>query len=152
MFFYLWEDAGVWLAEIIPVQCTSAAWGQCLVFPHPESPQVYSQGGCSDQCPQHPLFTDMLVKVTQSYPVLSDPMGCGLPGSSVHGILQARTLEWVAMPSSKASSWPRDQTQVSCIAGRFFTIWTTRNGIFRSHSREIPSSPATRITKRPLLA
>ena len=60
------------------------------MFPHPESPQVYSQGGCSDRCPQHPLFTDMLVKVTQSYPVLSDPMGCGLPGSSVHGILQAR--------------------------------------------------------------
>ena len=42
------------------------------------------------------------------------------------GILQARILEWVAMPSSKGSSWPRDQTQVSCIAGRFFTIQATR--------------------------
>ena len=42
------------------------------------------------------------------------------------GILQARTLEWVAMPSSRGSSSPRDQTQVSCIAGRFFTVWATR--------------------------
>ena len=48
------------------------------------------------------------------------------PGSSVHGILQARILEWVAMPFSRGSSPPRDQTQVSCIADRFFTIWATR--------------------------
>ena len=49
-----------------------------------------------------------------------------LPGSSVHGIFQARTLEWVAISSSSGSSWPRDQTHVSCISlhwpGRFFTI------------------------------
>ena len=50
----------------------------------------------------------------------------GLPGSSVHGILQAGILEWVAMPFSRGSSKPRDWTQVSCIAGRFFAIWTTR--------------------------
>ena len=53
-------------------------------------------------------------------------MDYSLPGSSVHEILQARILEWVAMPSSRGSSQPRDQTQVSCIAGRFFTIWATR--------------------------
>ena len=47
---------------------------------------------------------------------------CSLPGSSVHGILQARILEWVAIPFSRGSSQPRDQTWVSCIAGRFFTI------------------------------
>ena len=51
---------------------------------------------------------------------LCDPTDCSLPGSSVHGILQARVLEWVAMPFSKGSSQPRDQTQVSCFAGRFF--------------------------------
>ena len=45
---------------------------------------------------------------------------------SVHGIPQERILEWIAMPSSRGSSWPRDQTQVSCISGRFFTIWATR--------------------------
>ena len=50
-------------------------------------------------------------------------MDCSLPGSSVHGILQARTLEWVAISFSRGSSQPRDRTQVSCVAGRFFTNW-----------------------------
>ena len=45
------------------------------------------------------------------------------------GILQARILEWVSMPSTRGSSQPRDRTQVSCIAGRFFTIWSTRETI-----------------------
>ena len=53
-------------------------------------------------------------------------MDCNLAGSSVHGILQARILEWVAMPSSKESSQPKDQTQISHISGGFFTIWNTR--------------------------
>ena len=54
-------------------------------------------------------------------------MNCSLPGSSVHGILQARILEWVALPSSRGSSQSRDWTWVSHTAGRFFIIWTTRN-------------------------
>ena len=53
-------------------------------------------------------------------------MDCSPPGSSVHGLLQARILEWVAIPCSSRSSWRRDRTQVSCIAGRFFTIWAPR--------------------------
>ena len=53
-------------------------------------------------------------------------MDCVLPGPSIHGILQARILESVAMSSSRGSSQPRYQTQVSCIAGRFFTVWATR--------------------------
>ena len=64
-----------------------------------------------------------------SYSVMSDscdPMVCSLPGSSVHGILQARILEWVAIFFSRGSSWPRDRTWVSCIAGRLFIIWATR--------------------------
>ena len=61
-------------------------------------------------------------------------MNCSPPGSSVHGILWARILEWVAIPFSRRSSQFRDQTWVSCIAGRFFTIWATR---------EAPSSVAT---------
>ena len=48
------------------------------------------------------------------------------PGFSVHGILKARTLEWVASPFAKESSQPRNGTQVSHIAGRFFTIWATK--------------------------
>ena len=87
-------------------------------------------------------------EVTKSCPILSDPMDCSLPGSSIHGIFQARVLEWdaiafsdisllvssihgicqarmlewIAIPFSSGSSQPRDQTQVSCIAGSFFTI------------------------------
>ena len=61
--------------------------------------------------------------------VMSDswqPHDCSLPGSSVHGILQARLPEWLAIPFSRGSSWPRDWTRVSYIAGRFFTVWATR--------------------------
>ena len=64
--------------------------------------------------------------VAQSYWTLCDPMDCCPPGSSVHGILQARILEWVAISSSRGSPRPRDRTHVSCTAGRFFTIWATR--------------------------
>ena len=53
-------------------------------------------------------------------------MDCSLPGFSVHGILQSRILEWAAIPFSRGSSRPRDQTQTSCIAGRLFTVWITR--------------------------
>ena len=56
---------------------------------------------------------------------LCDPMDYSLLGSSVHGILQARILEWVAMPSPRGSSQPWDWTWVSCIAGRFFIHWAT---------------------------
>ena len=58
--------------------------------------------------------------VTQSSLTLCNPMNCSMPGSSVHGIFQTRILEWVAISSSRGSSQPRDRTQVSCTAGRFF--------------------------------
>ena len=64
--------------------------------------------------------------VTQSCPTLCNPMDCSSPDSSVLGILQARILEWVAMPSSRGSSQPRDWTQVSHTADGFFTFWTNR--------------------------
>ena len=62
------------------------------------------------------VLYEVSVKVAQSCPTLCDPMDC-----IVHGMLQARMLEWVAFPFSRGSSQPRDQTQVSRIAGRFFT-------------------------------
>ena len=65
--------------------------------------------------------TKVKVKVSQSCPTLCDPVDC-----IVHGILQARILEWVAIPFSRGSSQPRDWTQVSCIAGGFSTSWATR--------------------------
>ena len=59
--------------------------------------------------------------VTQSCLTLCNPMDCSPPGSSVHGILQEGILEWVATPFCRGSSWPRDRTWVSCVAGGFFT-------------------------------
>ena len=66
-------------------------------------------------------FLFNVVLVAQLFPILCDPTDCSPPVSSVHGILQARTLEWIAIPFSRGSSWPRDQTQVSCIASKLFT-------------------------------
>ena len=68
------------------------------------------------------LYCNVCVLVTQSYPTLCQPMDYNPPGSSVHGILPARILEWVAIPYSRGSSRPRNQTWVSFIAGRFFTL------------------------------
>ena len=62
------------------------------------------------------------IEVPQSCPILWDPMDYSLPGSSVHGIFQARVLEWVAISFCRRSSQTRDRTQVSCIVGRCFTI------------------------------
>ena len=62
--------------------------------------------------------------VAQSCLTLCEPMDCSPPGSM--GILQTRILEWVAMPSSRGSSQPKDRTQVSRITGEFFTVWATR--------------------------
>ena len=79
------------------------------------------------------LICPMLL-VAQSYPTLCDAMECSPPGSSDHGILQARILELVAIPFSRRSPYPRDWNQISCIAGRFFTIWATREALVkRSH-------------------
>ena len=66
------------------------------------------------------------VLVAQSCLTVCNPMDCSLPDSSVHGILQARILEWVAIPSSRWSSQLRDWTQVSYFTGRFFIIWAIR--------------------------
>ena len=62
----------------------------------------------------------------QSCPTLYEPMDCSPLGSSIHGILQARILARVTIPFSRGSCQPRDQNQVSCIAGRFCTVWATR--------------------------
>ena len=66
------------------------------------------------------------VLVTQLCLTLCDPTNCSLPGFSVHGILQARIQEWIAIPFSRGSSQPGDLSLLSCIAGRFFTVWATQ--------------------------
>ena len=65
--------------------------------------------------------------VAQSCLTLCNPMDCSTPGTSVHGFLQARILEWVAIPFFRGSSQLRDRSQVTCIPGRFFTVWATYN-------------------------
>ena len=94
---------------------------QLTRLPHPWDSLGKNTGvGC------HFLLQCMKVKseseVAQSCPTLSDPKDYSLPGSSVHGIFQARVLEWVAISFSRGSSRPRDRTQVSHIAGKCFTI------------------------------
>ena len=70
----------------------------------------------------------MYPKSLQLCPTLCNPVDWSPPGSFIHGILQARILEWVAISFSRGSSWPRDWTQVSCISGRRFNLWATRQG------------------------
>ena len=65
-------------------------------------------------------------EVAQSCLTLCIPMDCSLPGSTVHGVFQARILEWVAISFSRRSCRPRDWTRVSCIVRRCFTVWATR--------------------------
>ena len=88
-------------------------------------------------------YVSSVCLVTQLCLTLCNFMDCSLPGSSVHGILQARVLEWVAMPSCRGSSQPRDQTQVSLIAGRHFTVWATREAL--TFLKVTTFSPALRL-------
>ena len=67
-------------------------------------------------------FSAVIEPIIQLCPTLCDPMDRSLPGFSIHGIFQASVLEWVVISFSRGSSQPRDQTRVSCIAGRRFTI------------------------------
>ena len=99
----------------------------------PHSEILSSPTACSLKS-KHLGILKVEVLVTHSCPALCDPMDSSPAGSSVHGILQARIPEWVAIAFSRGTSQPRDRTWVSCISGRFFTIWATRkaHGIFRS--------------------
>ena len=70
------------------------------------------------------MESEWVSEVAQSCPTLCDPVDCSPLGSSVHGILQARILEWIAISFSRGSSQPRDRTQVFRIVDRHFTVWT----------------------------
>ena len=100
---------------------------------HPcDSPGKNTGVGC------HFLLQCMNMKseseVTQSCPTLHDPMDCSLPGSSIHGIFQARILEWVANSFSRGSSWPRDQTCFSCIGRWVVYRWATGKSTMEYHA------------------
>ena len=98
---------------LFPSAFTSALWGSFLL--------------ALNEIQGHPMtFLIPLrwgyVLVLQSSPTLCDPMDCNPPGPSLPGILQARILGFVAIPFSRVSSQARNQTQISCTGGRFFTI------------------------------
>ena len=84
----------------------------------------------------------ILSRLAQSCPTHCNPMDCSLPGSSVHGIFQAIVLEWIVISFSKGSSQPRDQTQVSHIVDRCFTIWATRESQ-KNETEILPKSHQT---------
>ena len=90
------------------------------------------------------LFPLFKVLVAQSCPTLCNPIDYSPRGPSVNGILQARMLEWIGLPSSRGSSPPRDQTHVSSIAGRFFT--TEPQGSLCFHSYQLVNRPLREVT------
>ena len=81
----------------------------------------HKQAGATQDGIRVIILNEVKVLVARSCLTLCNPMDCSPPGSSVRGMLQARILEWVAMPSSRGSSQARDRTWVSCVAGGFFT-------------------------------
>ena len=112
--------SGFWL--VWPMGSTDRKWEGERRVRSLHSSRSLPIGLQQDDCPSSACVC------VQSCPTLCDPIDYSPPGPSVHGILQARILEWVAMPSCRGSSQPRDGTSVSCIsciAGRFFTHWAT---------------------------
>ena len=79
------------------------------------------------------LDTEKGSEIAQSCLTLCNPTDCSLPSFSIHGIFQARILKWVVISLSRGSSWPRDWTWVSSIAGRCFTVWASRKGWLYMH-------------------
>ena len=117
--------------DLIPrwVRMQSQSWKICYKWPH--CSKALSQILCQLQHSRTHLLASLLHNTggslaDQSCPTLCDPMECSPPGSSDHGILQARILEWAAISSSRGSSRLREWTWVSSAAGGFFTDWATR--------------------------
>ena len=107
----------------------------CWEKPHGQRSLVgYSPQGCKEsettECSTWPLKSRQMewskMLVTWSCSALFNPIYCIPPGFSILGIPQPRILKWLATPFSRGSSQPRDPTRVSCVAGRFFTVWATR--------------------------
>ena len=91
-----------------------------------------------DICPGVGLLGHESESVSHSVMLsLCNLVNCSLWGSFVHEILQTRMLEWVAIPFFRGSSLPRDRTQVSCIAGRYFTMWATRGALAESYGNSV---------------
>ena len=103
--------------------------------------------------PLLPPFTKKCVhaKSLQSCPTLRDSMDCSPPGSSVHGILQARILEWVAIPFSRGSSWPKDQKQVFCICRRILDRLSHQGNLMNQKVQQHSNCPSLSFLVKALL-
>ena len=112
------------LARLIWLTCRQYSGPTWCFVKCPDDPEdsfvLYYDWGCRVN-----IALKVKVLVIQLCLTLWDPLDCSPPGSSLYGILQARILEWVATPLSKGSSRPKDQTWVSCVAGKFFTVWAS---------------------------
>ena len=110
-----------------------AAWCQEAIIRfmnETEKQWSHSEGGDGDLVSVPPECCCWLV--AQSCLTLCDPVNCSLPGSSVHGISQARIMEWVAISFSRGSSGPRDWTHISWIGRRILYHWATREALHRN--------------------
>ena len=105
-----------WCPQVVGKDILGSGWEERLF-----SASLWEATG-----PGSVLWGHVYVLVIQSCPTLCDCLDCSPPCFSVHGILQARILEWIAIPFSRGSSWPRNGTPASCIKGRFFTAQATR--------------------------
>ena len=127
-----WEKGAEELGKFWGSDTSSSPWRVCsgsVMVCAQDFNRLFSRGrGCARK-----RGRKWNCEIAQSCLTLCDPMDCSLPGSSVHGIFQARILEWVAISFSRRSSQPRDWTQVSRIVGRPFTIWATREEKQRSY-------------------
>ena len=149
------KNPSFWYLYSVPSKTdlnSTSLWGSLKVCPHQKSgwkPNLLSVFSLCLRLYAHACFClmfenlyylclscfiviDWVSEITQSCPTLCDPVDCSPSGSSIHGILQARILEWVAISFSRGSSQPRDRTRVSRIAGRHFNLWATREAHYRS--------------------
>ena len=108
-------------AGLLSLEVCSSYPGLCVQSPCVNECHLAGSGGASSGHPQN-----VVVQSLSHIWLFCDPMGCSLPGSSVHAILQARILEWVAISFSRGSSQPRDRTRVSCIGWWILYHWATR--------------------------
>ena len=113
------KDRGAWHATVHGVaksQMWHRNWATTVMKSDLSNDNVSVEG-----CDWHNLLAYLCVCSLYSCPTLCSPRDCSMPGSSSHGVFQARILEWIAISSSRGSSWSRDWTPVSWVAGRFFT-------------------------------
>ena len=151
----MWKQCQIsfsWVLEQLWNEKTLAPWKENYAKPRQSIKKQRHHFADKDPCSQNYGFSSSQVRkwwwcsVAQSCPTLSHPMACSMPSSSVHGISQARILEWVAISFSRGSSWPRDRIRVSCIGRWILYHQTTREALrLWEIFRIIQNSKSTRL-------